>query len=89
LFSPIFSANFSQFEQLKKQQLLIGPKQVFFLSLPLEKYSLKKVVDSEFGVWWFDPVSFTYGQLQLWFYPHELYQELLVLCLHFHYLKLK
>ena len=33
LFSPIFSTNFSQLEQLKKEnKQFIGPKQVFFLS---------------------------------------------------------
>ena len=43
----------------KGKKLLVSPKH-FFLSLPVEKeiiinmYSLKKLVDPEFVVWWFD-----------------------------------
>ena len=43
-FSPIFSMNFSHFGQLKKKKkLLIGPKQEFFLSLPVEKEIVKNI----------------------------------------------
>ena len=37
LVSPIFSMNFSQFEQLKKKTKKLFAKKVFFLSLPVEK----------------------------------------------------
>ena len=57
--SRIFSTNFSQFE--KESKLLIGPKQGFFSQCAswkrkYNKYSLKKIVDSEFKIreiiWW-------------------------------------
>ena len=62
--SPSLSTNFCKFEQLKKKTnfFCFGPKQMFFLSLPVEKeiitnmYSFKKIVDSEFEIdetiWW-------------------------------------
>ena len=59
MFSPICFTNFfhefSQFEQLeKKTNFFFGPKQFFFLSLPVEKEIIKmfvkKFVDSEFQI---------------------------------------
>ena len=52
--SPIFSMNFSQFEQLKKKTNSLLVQNSFFLSLPVEKEIstniCKKIVDSEFEI---------------------------------------
>ena len=62
-----FHEFFSVWAVEKGNKLLIGSKQLFFLSLPVEKqqldnkYSLQKFVDSEFEIgetiWWITPYS--------------------------------
>ena len=66
LFSPIFSTNFSQLEQLKKKTNFLLVQNRFFLGLgqmkslfsfsstQTEKNSWKKLGKTRFVVWWFD-----------------------------------
>ena len=67
LFSPFFSTNFSQFEQLKKITTFLLVQNRYFLSFgPMKSLfsfstaQLKKLRKTRFVVWWFDVTNWLF-----------------------------